>query len=410
MAQAAVDFSTYINIYYLAEEKVAAFDRELEHAVAPGFLARSKNYRELLALRILKDQEEKALRNSITLLANGPTAPFEELLKYLRALDPSERVALNDVVSSLQLPNSRALPVFYANLSQLLDARKAAASFAAVHTKAAHKDIVLTKRVTSLSAELALKPSPLVDRIRPGAGPEGTLNGSQFPAGTWALTFDDGPHITRTKEIFEHLKFYKKKATFFWLVECLETVPGIAVEGINLGFSVNNHSWTHPNLNKANAETQKKEVMHSTERNEEYFGQRPRFFRLPYGAGVSNKALRQQIADQGLIHVAWNIDTLDWQDKDPKVILERTKRLMAVEKRGIILFHDIHAQSVEASKQLLRYSATLDGSAQAHKWVTLPEIVDQLNKNADSLSDLRRSKPARKRAAVFPLDRKPVLR
>lgn len=408
-AQAGVDLKTYVNIYYLAEEKMAAFDRELSGAVAPGFLARSKTYRDLLALRALKDSEEHSLREAMLALSNGPSAPFEELLKSLRSLDPAERVALNDIVTSLRMPANRSLPVFYANLAQLLDARKAAASFATAHSKAAQKDTALAKRLASVAIDFSSRGAPPLDRIRPGAGPEGTVNGSQFPLGTWALTFDDGPHITRTKEIFENLKALKKKATFFWLVECLETVPGIAIEGISLGYSVNNHSWTHLNLDKATAEVNKKEIVQSTERDEEYFNQKPRFFRLPYGAGVSNKAVRQLIADQGMIHVLWNVDSLDWQDKDPTVILERTKKLMALEKRGIILFHDIHAQSVEASKQLLKYSATLEGTAQAHKWVTLPEIVDQLNKS-DLLGDLQRAKAPRKRAAVFPLDRKPVLR
>ncbi len=74
-----------------------------------------------------------------------------------------------------------------------------------------------------------------------------------------------------------------------------------------------------------------------------------------------------------MIHVFWNVDSLDWQDKDPASILARVKKLMAAEKRGIILMHDIHPQTVEAVKLLL------DSAAPTQRWVVLPAIVDELN-------------------------------
>ena len=81
-----------------------------------------------------------------------------------------------------------------------------------------------------------------------------------------------------------------------------------------------------------------------------------------------------------MIHVFWNVDSLDWKDKNPETILARVKKAMAAEKKGIILFHDIHPQSVEASKLVLKWSATLDGTPQAQRWVTIPEIVNELNR------------------------------
>jgi hypothetical protein len=46
--------------------------------------------------------------------------------------------------------------------------------------------------------------------------------------------------------------------------------------------------------------------------------------------------------------------------------------------RGVVLFHDIHPQSVIASKKLVEWSQTLKGS-NAIRWVTIPEIVDEMN-------------------------------
>jgi peptidoglycan/xylan/chitin deacetylase (PgdA/CDA1 family) len=50
----------------------------------------------------------------------------------------------------------------------------------------------------------------------------------------------------------------------------------------------------------------------------------------------------------------WNVDTLDWKKRDPDTLLryafEQTKRT----GRGIILFHDIHAQTVAIMPAFLR--------------------------------------------------------
>ena len=61
------------------------------------------------------------------------------------------------------------------------------------------------------------------------------------------------------------------------------------------------------------------------------------------------------ISENGLIHIFWNVDSLDWQDKDPESIKERVVNQMKVQKRGVILFHDIHQQSLVASKLILQY-------------------------------------------------------
>ena len=220
--------------------------------------------------------------------------------------------------------------------------------------------------------------------IVPGAGPEGNINGSQFPPRTWALTFDDGPHETFTPQILANLGKLGKHVSFFWLIECLEKNPLLPRKAMELGHALENHSWSHENLDKADPQTLYKEIVKSSERDPDFYGEKPLFFRLPYGAGLSNKTVRQMIAEQKMVHVFWNVDSLDWKDKDPNSILERVKKEMALAKRGIVLFHDIHPQSVEASNLLLRWSDSLAGSPEAHRWVKIPEIVDELNRQKKS--------------------------
>ena len=56
-----------------------------------------------------------------------------------------------------------------------------------------------------------------------------------------------------------------------------------------------------------------------------------------------------------MLHVHWNVDRLDWQDKNPQSIFERSKKQIDLRGKGIVLFHDVHPQSVEAVKLLLPY-------------------------------------------------------
>ena len=85
------------------------------------------------------------------------------------------------------------------------------------------------------------------------------------------------------------------------------------------------------------------------------------------------------IADLGMIHVFWNVDTLDWQDKDPDSIVARAQKQMKTEGHGVILFHDIHPQSVIASKKLVEWTKTLKGTENEIRWVTIPEIINEMN-------------------------------
>ena len=44
----------------------------------------------------------------------------------------------------------------------------------------------------------------------------------------------------------------------------------------------------------------------------------------------------------------WNIDSRDWADPVPQSIANRVIQLADGERRGIVLFHDIQARTVDA--------------------------------------------------------------
>ena len=168
------------------------------------------------------------------------------------------------------------------------------------------------------------------------------------------------------------------KATFFMLTQQLKMSAYAAFGKREMaeGHAVASHSYTHANIPKLSAAGRQHEIVDAVNDFTTIMGVRPKYFRLPYGSGTNVPSVRQIIADQGMIHVFWNVDTLDWQDKNPDSIYQRALKQMAQLGRGVILFHDIHPQSVLASEKLMGY---LKDPANHIRTVTIPEIVDEIN-------------------------------
>lgn len=220
--------------------------------------------------------------------------------------------------------------------------------------------------------------------IEPSVQSNGSINGSEFPAGTWAMTIDDGPlrHDKKgpvTESITQTLNSYQISATFFWLARQVLTFPDIVNWVNGFGHSLQTHSYTHKNLSRAADKTLSEEVDLATEVESQAYGKRPRFFRLPYGAGINSRRTRAAIARAGLIHVSWNVDSNDWADHNPASSSQRVLRQMSVAARqgtgGVILYHDIQQFTPDSIRILLSQL-----SRSSLRWVTIPQIVDELNR------------------------------
>lgn len=213
-------------------------------------------------------------------------------------------------------------------------------------------------------------------KFEPGTGSKGQLNGSEFPANTWALTYDDGPHGVVTFEIYKVLNDNKVKATFFWLAENVVKHGPLVQQAEALGHPVQNHSYTHADLKKATDLALGFEVAMSKAVMADHYQTAPEFFRCPYGSGSSVARVRKAIADADMVSVMWNVDSLDWADKDPASVAARVHKQMAKQGRGIILFHDIQKGTPEASAKLF---ALLNKAGSRTRFVTIPQIVAELN-------------------------------
>jgi peptidoglycan/xylan/chitin deacetylase (PgdA/CDA1 family) len=219
------------------------------------------------------------------------------------------------------------------------------------------------------------------DTITPSAGSAGNITGRTWPERTWSLTYDDGPGKSTTEEVLNNLRKRKIPATFFVLAKQVEALPSVALSLKDAGMDLASHSYTHAQLTKVGSVQLEREIGLSKKVIEEKLNTKVKLFRLPYGAGVSTGNIRAKIAEHEMVHVFWTVDTLDWQDKNPQTIMNRTLKQMNASSKnsGIVLFHDIHPQSVIASTMLMDYF-----NQQNLTVCTVQKVIDQINKNLPS--------------------------
>lgn len=402
------------SIFMRTETYLAEYDQELDQALAtstPITFETSKSYKKLIVMWGLNHRlHDKMIYHYVKLtdmvydktLSAATRKMAKLILRQFKAKldskDPMEKIIFDDLKSNIAQSlrernglsnkslNSADLPAnnFKNAGEQISLLRQYREKMRSIGKAELESNDELSQKIESDSNKLQLINSegrePQSElKFFSSTGPSGNVMGLVFPKNVWALTYDDGPNPTHTPAILKNLEELGIKATFFWLAENVIRYQSVVDLVKEKGMPRENHSWTHPQLPKLDADGLQKEIVKSTEVEQKAYGEKIRFFRCPYGAGNSVPRIRQMIADLDMIHVFWNVDTLDWQDKDPDSIVERAKKQMQSAGHGVILFHDIHPQSVIASKKLVQYTKTLAGTENAVRWVTIPEIVDEMN-------------------------------
>jgi len=162
-----------------------------------------------------------------------------------------------------------------------------------------------------------------------------------------ALTYDDGPG-KRTGELLDMLESNEAHATFFMLGQCINDDNGSLLQRmVEIGCEVANHSYAHPQLTKLSADGIKEEIHKTNEKIvEKSGGVSASLLRPPYGA--INDTVRQA-AEVPLI--MWSVDTLDWKTRNAQATVDHV--MNTVRDGDIILMHDIHDSTIDASKELI---------------------------------------------------------
>ena len=172
-----------------------------------------------------------------------------------------------------------------------------------------------------------------------------------------ALTFDDGPHTTRTKEIVDELSKYGFHATFFVVgnrVDGTEYGGGQAMlYAINAGNEIAVHGYTHDvNYAKCSDATYEYELSQTVKAIQSIKpGYTPKLMR-PIGGSITDA----RVSSCPYSVIMWSVDSLDWQNSSDasgvQVIVDNV--MSSVKEGDIILMHDIKQNSSDAAKIIIK--------------------------------------------------------
>ncbi len=168
------------------------------------------------------------------------------------------------------------------------------------------------------------------------------------------LTFDDGPNPEYTPHILDTLAKYDVRAMFFVCGECVVQNRELLARMADEGHVVGNHTWTHPLLTELNRREIRSEMESTSDAIEDSYGERPQWFRAPYGAW--NRAAFQLGAEMGMEPMAWTVDTTDWMEPGTRTIIDQVESGAA--PGVVVLSHDAggdRSQTVRAIREWLPY-------------------------------------------------------
>ena len=241
---------------------------------------------------------------------------------------------------------------------------------------------IYEKNIDHLSHLLEMSIKSDNQTFRPSVNKNGNVTGEEFPPKVWSLTFDNGPDSLTTEKIMENLISRNIKATFFQLSSKVRNNLATSLKLRDAGMELGSNSHSLQDLSKVGSMTLEKEITVATREIESNLKIDVKFFRLPYGSGATVPNVRQMISKNDLIHVFWNVDTLDWMAQTPDRIIKRTKALMkkTANDSGIILFHDIHHRSIKASVGIMDHL-----NSDARRSCALGRIVKEMNEGVQTV-------------------------
>ncbi|MEI2825585.1 MAG: polysaccharide deacetylase family protein [Dermatophilaceae bacterium] len=226
----------------------------------------------------------------------------------------------------------------------------------AVPAGAAPSPVPAAEAVTSPAAT----PTPPVPGPSP-APPVGRGPVDCAVAACVALTYDDGPSI-HTPRLLDALTAANAKATFFVLGRSVTAYPDVVRREVELGMALGNHTWSHRDMRRLTHAELRSELDTTNAAVASVVGSAPTIMRPPYGAfDDRTRAL-------GMPIIRWDVDSEDWRHRSAAITTQRV--LSAVRPGSIVLMHDIHPSTVDATPGII---AALQ--ARGFVLVTVPELL-----------------------------------
>lgn len=149
------------------------------------------------------------------------------------------------------------------------------------------------------------------------------------------LTFDDGPDSIITPSVVDILLKNGASGNFFFTGENIKKYPDVVKKVIESNNFVAGHTFSHTKLTDLSEEEIEKEIIEANNLIEKITGNKPVYFRPPYGAINDNVINISQKLNLKII--LWSLDTLDWANKESNVIIKNVEENLRPGE--IILMH-----------------------------------------------------------------------
>lgn len=119
-----------------------------------------------------------------------------------------------------------------------------------------------------------------------------------------------------------------------------------------MGFAIGNHTYSHPYLNDISEEQQREEIVALSDLVEEIIGERPEFFRAPFGLNTDfSKAL---VEEEGMVLMNWTYG-YDWEKQymEPAALADIMVNTELIRDGANLLMHD-RAWTAEALPTIVK--------------------------------------------------------
>ena len=218
---------------------------------------------------------------------------------------------------------------------------------AASRADCSHKDLLGTSRVMAVSAletpRVGLKHFP---RTLPLADKE------------VVLTFDDGPFPPTTRRVLAALAAQCVRASFFLIGRNAAANPDLVRKIAADGHTIAHHTWSHRILSRLGDNVAGEDINRGISAVEAILSDKPpadatRFFRFPGFA--STPALLAHLESRKIVVFGADLWASDWNRMTPEQELRQVIERLHIARKGVILFHDIRAQTAAMLPAFLRY-------------------------------------------------------
>jgi peptidoglycan-N-acetylglucosamine deacetylase len=186
----------------------------------------------------------------------------------------------------------------------------------------------------------------------PAAETEATVRAEIPQLGQVAITFDGGPHPSRTLRALQALRAADVKAMFFMAGKKSALHAEIAREVVAQGHGVGIGSWNSSIMRPRAIKEAEREILSARDAIASSAGLRDvKFFRMP--SGTEEEDLLPMMRRERLIPTPSEVDSQDWKIRDSQLLIEHVMAELERSHGGTLVLHDNMEATVTALPALI---------------------------------------------------------